>query len=112
MAKTVPVYSQSQQGYVNTVGVGGDRFSFLPSSMFNPRPLVGVTNPVPLALLSVPPTYGQLGTLAGNGRGNIAATAGANPWSPSASLVPWVIFALIISVLGMHWLYYRKRARR
>lgn len=102
-----------QQGYIDTVGVGGDRFGFLPKSMMQPTMFVGTSNPVPLALLSIPPTYGQLTSVAGNysGPGAVANVAGANPWHPGKSLVPWVILGLLISVWGIHTLYFKKRKR-
>src|ERR1700677_3286499 len=92
----MPVY-ENEQGYVDTWGVGGDRFGFLPASMFSPTAVVGTTSPVPLALLSIPPTYNQLGTAnAQYGQSTLAGTAGQSaPWNPKKSLVPWVLFGLI-----------------
>lgn len=110
----MPVYEQ-EQGYVDTWGVGGDRFGFLSKSMFAPNPFIGTTTLVPEALLSIPPTYNQLG--AGSvgatyGGGQAAAQAGANPWSPNASPLPWVILFLLLGVWGIHTLYFKKRGRR
>lgn len=101
---------ETQQGYVDTWGVGGDRFSFLPKAMFAPRPFVGTTSPVPLALLSAPPTYAQLTTVAGQYGANGAAgkLAGSDPWNPQKSLVPWVIIGILIGLWGIHSLYYKK----
>jgi hypothetical protein len=110
----MPVYEQ-EQGYVDTWGVGGDRFGFLPSSMFHPDPFIGTTTLVPEALLSIPPTYSQLGpggalnTQYGNGQA--ASQASAAPWSPSVSPLPWTIAALIVAVFGVHWLYFRDKRK-
>jgi hypothetical protein len=108
----MPVY-ENEQGYVDTWGVGGDRFAFLPSSMFSPTPVVGTTSPVPLALLSIPPTYNQLGTAnAQYGQGTLAGSVGASaPWNPQKSLLPLVIFGLVIGLYGIHKLYYADKKR-
>jgi hypothetical protein len=105
----MPVY-ENEQGYIDTWGVGGDRFGFLSSSMFDPQPFVGTTNPVPEALLSIPPTYNQLGRASNAyGVGSALPSAGSSaPWNPSQSLVPWVILGLILGVWGIHSLYFKK----
>lgn len=104
---TMPVY-ETEQGYIDTWGVGGDRFAFLPSSMFSPTAFLGTTDPSTLALLSIPPTYDQVG-YGVNGQGNSAAARGASaPWNPKASIVPWVLAALVVGWFGIHRLYYHK----
>jgi hypothetical protein len=112
-AAVMPVY-ENEQGYVDTWGVGGDRFAFLPSSMFSPQPFVGTTSPVPTALLSIPPTYNQLNSANQDyGTQGAAARQGASaPWSPKSSLVPWVIVSLIVGLYGIHTLYYKDKRKK
>lgn len=109
----MPIY-EVEQGYVDTWGVGGDRFGFLPQSMFYPQPYIGTTSPVPLAVLSIPPTYNQLNSANSDyGVATAGARAGAAaPWSPSQSLVPWVLVGLIVGFLGVHYLYFDKKRRK
>lgn len=108
---------ENLQGYQDDWGIGGDRFSFLPSSMFNPTPFIGTTTLVPEALLSIPPSYSNVNMMgsgaAGYGTSGAAARAGAAaPWNPSQSLVPWVIFGLVIGLWGIHSLYYKKGSKK
>lgn len=113
MAKAAPQQYQVTQGYIDTVGIGGDRFGFLPTSSFNPQAFVGSSNPVPLALLSVPPTYQQLGTVAASyptGATTMSMMA-AHPWHPKWSPNVWVILALIFSVWAIHTLYYKEKRK-
>lgn len=108
----MPVYG-NEQGYLETWGIGGDRFAMFPQSMFHPQALVGTTDPSTLAVLSIPPTYDQLGHGYGQAYGPSAqATAHNDPWNPKASLVPWVILALVIGWFGIHRLYYKKGRRK
>lgn len=109
-AAVMPI-SEVQNGYVDTWNIGGDRFSFLAGSMFSPQAYVGLTDTVPIGLLSVPPTYDQLsGMVGGMGQtyNNAGAIAAGSPWNPRKSLVPWVLFGLIIGWLGVHHLYYKR----
>jgi hypothetical protein len=105
---------ENEQGYLDTWGIGGDRFSFLPSTMFAPNPLVGTTTLVPEALLSIPPSYGNINMLGSGGaagyasQGSAARAGAAAPWNPTQSIVPWVIFGLIVGLWGIHVLYYKK----
>jgi len=112
-AGVMPVY-ENEQGYMDTWGVGGDRFSFLSKSMFAPDPFIGTTTLVPEALLSIPPTYGQMGTAnaAYGSAGASARVAASNPWSPQASPLPWVIVALIVGVWGIHTLYFKRGKKK
>lgn len=104
---------ENEQGYMDTWGIGGDRFSFLSKSMFAPNPYVGTTTLVPEALLSIPPSYSNINMMGSGGAGDYgsngsAARAGAAaPWNPTQSIVPWVIFGLIVGLWGIHVLYYK-----
>lgn len=105
--------TEVSNGYVDTWNIGGDRFAFLPKSMFNPLGFLGSTNPGVTAVLSVPPTYDQM-PIGGVGMstGSYGSYAGAaNPWSPRDSIVPWVLGALLIGWFGVHRLYYHKEKR-
>lgn len=105
--------AQVQQGYANTVDIGGSRWPFYANDAFNPYAYVGTTTVVPEALLSAPPTYGQLNGNYVNGAmptaGNVAAS---NPWSPSTSPLVYVIVALVVGIYGFHYLYYKDRKRK
>lgn len=115
-ANVMPIY-ENEQGYLDTWGVGGDRFSFLSSSMFAPNPFIGTTTLVPEALLSIPPSYNTINMMGSGGAGAYGASGAAGqagaaaPWNPSQSLVPWVIFGLIFGLWGIHTLYYKKGKR-
>jgi hypothetical protein len=109
----MPVY-ENEQGYIDTWGIGGDRFSFLPQSMFTPAPFVGTTSPTTLGLLSIPPTYNQLqiANQQAYGGGSLASQQGAAaPFDPRKSLVPWVVVGLLLGVWGIHQMYYKGRHR-
>jgi hypothetical protein len=107
---TMAVY-ETEQGYADTWGIGGDRFPFLPRSMFSPSPFVGTTSPTPIALLSIPPTYGNLSQAQATYGSPSSNSAAAAPWSPSASPLPWIIVGLLVGLYGIHKLYYDKRRR-
>jgi hypothetical protein len=102
-----------QQGYADSWSIGGSRFPFYSQDAFDPYAYVGTTTVVPMALLSAPPTYGQLDASAANygTTGSAARNASASPWNPGQSpLVPTVV-ALVIGVYVFHWLYYKNRKR-
>jgi hypothetical protein len=112
VAAMMPV-SEVENGYVDTWNIGGDRFAFLARSMFNPLAFLGTTNPATLGLLSVPPTYDQLPAGGVGQNPNMAPMIGAaNPWNPRQSIVVPVLIALVISVIGVHYLYFHRRGRR
>jgi hypothetical protein len=111
----IPV-NEWQQGYADTWDVGGSRFGLWAQSAFSPNSYVGTTTTVPLAVLSAPPTYSQLGggssTAAGlGGYSPVASNAGANPWSPKHSPLPMVIVGFIVGLWGLHWLYYKDKRK-
>lgn len=103
-----------QQGYADTWNIGGSRFPFYSEQAFDPYAYVGTTTVVPMALLSAPPTYGQLDSASASygsaGRGSRIANSA--PWSPSKSPLPLTIAALVIGVVVFHWLYYKDRRRK
>lgn len=104
-----------QQGYADTWDVGGSRFPFWSSMAFDPDAYVGTTTVVPLAVLSAPPTYGQMGGQGGtygNLSSPVAANAAANPWNPKHSPTPIIIVALALALYGLHWLYYKDRRKK
>lgn len=111
---TLPV-EEVQQGYSDTWNVGGSRWPFYSSDAFDPYAYVGTTTVVPMALLSAPPTYGQLDAASSNygTNGAAARTASATPWNPGKSpLVPTIV-ALVVGVYLFHWLYYKdKRGKK
>lgn len=112
-AAMLDVFSESN-GYDNATNIGGSRYPLWTSQAFNPNNFVGQTTPVPLALLSVPPTYDQLpqNGSGGNGSSAYGSLASMKPWSPSASPTPHIIFWLVVGVLGIHFLYYSKKKRK
>lgn len=113
-SSVLPV-EEVQQGYSDTWNIGGSRFAFYSEDAFDPYAYVGTTTVVPMALLSAPPTYGQLDAASGpNGvgaNGAASRTASANPWSPSKSPLVPTIAALVIGVYVFHWLYYKNRRK-
>ena len=81
--------------------------------MFNPLQFYGTTSPVPEALLSIPPTYAQLGAAnAQYGQGSLAGSVGAQqPWNPKVSITPWVVVGLLIALWGIHTLYFKDKRK-
>lgn len=108
----LPVF-EYQQGYADTWDVGGSRWPLWSSSAFDPDAYVGTTTVVPLAVLSAPPTYTQMGGLYGQvGDSPAMANAMANPWNPKHSPTPVVLVALALALYGIHYLYYKERRKR
>lgn len=112
-ANTLPV-EEVQQGYADTWNIGGSRFPFYSEQAFDPYAYVGTTTVVPMALLSAPPTYGQLDSAAASYGSNGAAqrVANANPWHPGLSPLPLTIVGLVVGVFVFHWLYYKDRRKK
>lgn len=110
-AQTLDIFTETT-GYANATNIGGSRYPLWVQQAFTPNNFVGTTTPTTLGLLSVPPTYDQIAP-AGNGMnaGAANALASRNPWSPGKSPTPMIIVGLIIGVLGIHFLYYRKKRR-
>lgn len=105
--------SEVQQGYNDTWDIGGSRWALYSDSAFDPYAYVGTTTVVPMALLSAPPTYGQLNSAAGQYGSNGAASrvASANPWSPVESPMVLTIVGLVLGIYAFHYLYYKKHKR-
>lgn len=109
---TLPV-TELQNGYQDTWDIGGSRWALYSAMAFDPDAYVGTTTTVPLAVLSAPPTYGQLGSGYQGAKANAAATNAANnPWSFSQSPTILIIVALAVALYGIHWLYYKEREGR
>lgn len=106
----LPIY-ENQEGYSDTWDVGGSRFALWSSSAFDPDSYVGTTTTVPLAVQSIPPTYGQLGPSGSAGGGYNPATqaAAANPFNAKLSPLPVTLVCLAIALLGVHFLYFHKK---
>lgn len=108
---TLPVY-EMQNGYADTWDVGGSRWPLYSSMAFDPDTYVGSTTVTPIAVLSVPPTYGQLaGGSGAPGYDPLAQNAAAAPWNPKHSPTPLVLIGLAIALYGLHWLYYKEHRR-
>lgn len=112
-ANTLAV-DEVQQGYADTWNIGGSRFPFYSEQAFDPYAYVGTTTVVPMALLSAPPTYGQLDAASASygSTGAASRVANANPWNPGKSPLPMTIAALVVGVLVFHWLYYKDRRKK
>lgn len=107
--QTLDVFSETT-GYANATNIGGSRYPLWVGQAFNPNNYVGTTTPVPLGLLSVPPTYDQIApTGAGMSQGASNALASQFPWSPGKSPTPLIIVGLIVSVIGLHFLYFKRK---
>jgi hypothetical protein len=114
-----PPVNEVQQGYADTWDIGGSRWGMYSAQAFDPYSYVGTTTVVPMALLSAPPTYGQLDAstsaayATGPGGGTQASTlAQSAPWNPKTSpLVPTIV-AIVVGVYLFHYLYYKDRKRR
>jgi hypothetical protein len=106
--------SEVQQGYADTWDIGGSRFPFWAQDAFDPWAYVGTTTVVPMALLSAPPTYGQLDSAAGSygSSGSASRLASSNPWHPGKSPLVITLVALVVTLYAFHWLYYKGRGRR
>lgn len=113
MAKTaaLPVY-EYQNGYQDTFDIGGSRWGLWSSSAFDPDAYVGTTTVVPLAVLSAPPTYQNMGTYGGSQPTPAVANAAGSPWSLKSSPTPLILVGLAIALYGLHWLYYKERRGR
>ncbi|MGH7239166.1 MAG: hypothetical protein ACREHG_03760 [Candidatus Saccharimonadales bacterium] len=105
--------NEIQQGYANTLDIGGSRWAgTYAADAFDPYAYVGTTSVVPLAVLSAPPTYGQLDSAyyGGSGGANLASSvAKSNPMSPVHSPVVLTIVALVVGLYMFHWLFYKGR---
>lgn len=111
-AQALPV-EEVQQGYSDTWNIGGSRFPLYSENAFDPYAYVGTTTVVPMALLSAPPTYGQLDAASSSygTTGSAARNANSAPWNPGQSpLVPTLV-ALVVGVYIFHWLYYKNRKK-
>lgn len=76
------------------------------SAWYNPFAVGPVIQGVPASPPQSAPGFG--GTSAGGGTGGVAPNAGANPWSPVTSPVPWLIGMFLVGYLLMryvHWGY-------
>lgn len=113
-ASNALMVEEVQQGYADTWNIGGSRFPFYSEQAFDPYAYVGTTTVVPMALLSAPPTYGQLDSAAGSygTTGAASRVANANPWHPGLSPLPLTIVGLVFGVLVFHWLYYKDRRKK
>jgi hypothetical protein len=106
----LPIY-EYQNGYADTWDIGGSRFGFYSSMAFDPDAYVGTSTVVPLAILSAPPTYGQLGGYGPMATNAAASNAAAQPWNPKQSPLPLVILGIAVALYGLHWLYYKERRK-
>lgn len=109
------VATEVQQGYADTWDVGGSRWPFYSADAFDPYAYVGTTTVVPMALLSAPPTYGQLDSSSAAYGGNApqsAMLAASAPWSPKSSPLVMIILALVVGLYMFHYLYYKDRRKR
>lgn len=115
---TIPV-NEVQQGYADTWDLGGSRWPLYSAQAFDPYAYVGTTTVVPLALLSAPPTYGQLDASSSNayasgpqGGSQASALAQSQPWNPKNSpLVPTII-GIVVGLYLFHYLYYKDRRKK
>lgn len=109
----------------NTLVVDGQRFSVPNNNAYNPVGYGQLVQMQPVRQLNQPPMVGVGGGSAGQGvmgtdvvggygtaGNNAAATikANLNPWSIKDSPVIWAIFGLIISVIGLSAIHWRKTA--
>lgn len=113
MATTAPgiPVSEYEDGYADTWNIGGSRFALWSEDAFDPQAYTGITSPVPLALLSIPPTYGEMDSVSQNysGTGQASNNAGAAPFSFVHSPTPWIVVGLIVGFVALHKLYYSKK---
>ena len=109
-ASQLPVY-ETQEGYADTWDVGGSRWSLYSSSAFDPDAYVGTTTVVPTAVLSIAPTYSNLGSYGAQQSNPGAMVAAADPWNPKHSPTPLVIVGLGFALYALHWLYYKERRK-
>jgi hypothetical protein len=108
-----PDVYENLSGYEDTWDIGGGRFPLYADSAFDPQAYTGTTSPVPLALLSIPPTYGEFnamgeaGTYSAQGMAN--QNAAAAPFSFVHSPTPYIILGLIVGFFALHKLYFSKK---
>lgn len=103
----------------DSVVVNGQLLTQPQGYMYSPPNFGPQTLGVPNISPAYPPFQGQAMTntpgsesVGGYGTaGNnsvMTATAGANPWSPKVSPLPWAIAALVIGLAGLHFFHWRE----
>lgn len=109
-----PNIYEDLNGYEDTWDIGGSRFALWAESAFDPQAYTGTTSPVPLALLSVPPTYGNMDEMSQqySPGGMASSNAAAKPFSFVHSPTPYIIVGLLVGFYALHKLYYSKKDRR
>ena len=91
-------YALTGSGLTKTSDIGGSRFGQWSVGAFSPTSYVATTTRMPVAQLSVPPTYANLSSMGVNSN-PVKARAGSGPaWSPKSGSF-WVIVAGVAIVV-------------